>query len=52
VLLFLVLFLFVIARVLARPPRTRNRRGIRLRPGPESTVSGPGRSPRPGGTSR
>ncbi len=51
VLLFLVLFLFVIARVLARPPRTRTRKGARLRPGPESTVSGPGRfSPRGGKT--
>jgi phosphate transport system permease protein len=43
VLLFLVLLLFVIARVLARPKRTRRSRRIRLRPGPESTVSGPGR---------
>jgi phosphate transport system permease protein len=43
VLLFLVLLLFVIARVLARPPRTRRARRLRLRPGPESTVSGPGR---------
>jgi phosphate transport system permease protein len=40
VLLFLVLLLFVIARILARPPRARR---TRPRPGPESTVSGPGR---------
>ena len=48
VLLFLVLFLFVLARVLARPPRARR---TRLRPGPESTVSGPGRSSSPATTS-
>jgi len=44
VLLFLVLLLFVVARLLARPPRSSRRRRTRLRPGPESTVSGPGRS--------
>jgi phosphate transport system permease protein len=41
VLLCLVLILFVLARIIARPPRERR---TRPRPGLESTVSGPGRS--------
>jgi phosphate transport system permease protein len=40
VLLGFVLLLFVIARLLARPRRARR---TRTRPGPESTVRGPGR---------
>jgi phosphate transport system permease protein len=42
VLLGFVLLLFVTARLLARPRRARR---TRTRPGPESTVRGPGRPP-------
>jgi hypothetical protein len=42
VLLGFVLLLFVAARLIARPRRTRT---PRTRPGPESTVRGPGRLP-------
>ncbi len=42
VLLGFVLILFVTARLIARPRRTRRPRN---RPGPESTVQGPGRLP-------
>jgi len=42
VLLGFVLILFITARLIARPRRTRR---TRTRPGPESTVRGPGRLP-------
>jgi phosphate transport system permease protein len=43
VLLGMVLTLFVIARLIARPKRTPTVRVLQPRPGPQSTVSGPGR---------
>jgi phosphate transport system permease protein len=47
VLLGMVLTLFVIARLIARPKRTKKVRVLQPRPGSQSTVSGPGRSPSP-----
>jgi hypothetical protein len=42
-----VLTLFVIARLIARPKRTKKVRHPQPRPGSQSTVSGPGRPPTP-----
>ena len=47
VLLGMVLTLFVIARLIARPKRTKKVRHHQPRPGSQSTVSGPGRPPTP-----